>query len=55
MTNLLAILDENYDLVEALAAAHNVEITVVAEYDDALELEVTGAYITEFVTVCNAL
>jgi hypothetical protein len=53
--NTLTILEENYDLVEALAAAHDVEITVVEEYDDQLELEVTGVRITEFVTACNAL
>lgn len=53
--DIITVLDANIELVEALAAAYQVDIEVVAEYDDQLEIDVTGADIAEFVMACNAL
>ena len=55
MKDILVVMESNFELVAALATAHNVEITVVAEYEDVLELDVVGKDITEFVVACNAL
>lgn len=55
MKSTVTVLEENIELVEALAAAHNVDIEVVAEYDDMLEIDVEGDNITEFIAVCNTL
>ena len=53
--DVITILEENYDLVAALAACFNVDLDVQAEYDDMLEVDVEGADIAEFVAAVNAL
>lgn len=57
MTDTISIIETNYDLVAALALCHNVDIEVVAEYEDLLEIDAIGEAegLGEFVSAVNTL